>query len=155
KNPLQKLHANCSLSAKMCKEMAAQGRLEYFAGKDPATAGIGLLPLGAKWVKLYQPALADLMKVAQQVNTYEGNQARRAFDRIGNVALERLLLMGSAKEPGLNRDVLQELARYQLDLEPGADFLSAEPPPRALSPIVYDEKTKLYILFGGDHLDYL
>ena len=31
----------------------------------------------------------------------------------------------------------------------------AEPPPRALSPLVYDSRTKLFLLFGGDHLDYL
>lgn len=36
-----------------------------------------------------------------------------------------------------------------------AENLSAEPAPRALSPIVYDAKNKLFVLFGGDHLDYL
>jgi hypothetical protein len=30
-----------------------------------------------------------------------------------------------------------------------------EPPPRALSPIAYDAKTKLFVIFGGDHFDYL
>lgn len=36
-----------------------------------------------------------------------------------------------------------------------ADLLAAEPPARALSPISYDARTKLFVLFGGDHLDYL
>ncbi len=40
-------------------------------------------------------------------------------------------------------------------LEQAAEMLDAEPPPRALSPIVYDPKTRLYVLFGGDHCDYL
>jgi hypothetical protein len=31
----------------------------------------------------------------------------------------------------------------------------AEPAPRALTAIAWDPKTKLYVLFGGDHLDYL
>jgi hypothetical protein len=35
------------------------------------------------------------------------------------------------------------------------ELADAEPPPRALSPIVYDAKTKLFVIFGGDHLDYL
>jgi hypothetical protein len=35
------------------------------------------------------------------------------------------------------------------------DYLNCEPPPRALSPIAYDPKTKLFVIFGGDHLDYL
>ncbi|HUT35083.1 MAG TPA: kelch repeat-containing protein [Planctomycetota bacterium] len=43
----------------------------------------------------------------------------------------------------------------QIDLEKAADALDAEPSPRALSPIVHDAKTGLFILFGGDHLDYL
>lgn len=38
---------------------------------------------------------------------------------------------------------------------PGDWTLDAEPLPRALSPIAYDPKTKLFVLFGGDHLDYL
>jgi len=42
-----------------------------------------------------------------------------------------------------------------VQLEQAAEMLDAEPPPRALSPIVYDPKTKLYVLFGGDHCDYL
>jgi hypothetical protein len=38
---------------------------------------------------------------------------------------------------------------------PMADALDCEPPSRALSPIAYDAKTKLFVIFGGDHLDYL
>ncbi len=43
----------------------------------------------------------------------------------------------------------------QIAMEKAAEALDAEPPPRALSPLVYDAKNKLFILFGGDHLDYL
>ncbi len=35
------------------------------------------------------------------------------------------------------------------------ESLDCEPPARALSPIAYDAKTKLFVIFGGDHLDYL
>lgn len=35
------------------------------------------------------------------------------------------------------------------------EALDCEPPPRALSPIVYDAKSMLFVLFGGDHLDHL
>ena len=40
-------------------------------------------------------------------------------------------------------------------IDQAAELLDAEPPARALSPIVYDPKTGLYVLFGGDHCDYL
>jgi len=33
--------------------------------------------------------------------------------------------------------------------------VDCEPPPRALSPIAYDAKSKLFVIFGGDHLDFL
>ena len=43
----------------------------------------------------------------------------------------------------------------QILLEKSAEALDAEPPPRALSPIVYEPRSKRFVLFGGDHLDYL
>jgi hypothetical protein len=36
-----------------------------------------------------------------------------------------------------------------------AESRESEPPPRALSPIAYDAKSKLFVVFGGDHFDYL
>lgn len=35
------------------------------------------------------------------------------------------------------------------------DLLGSEPPARALSPVVFDPHTKLFVVFAGDHLDYL
>lgn len=35
------------------------------------------------------------------------------------------------------------------------DLLGYEPPARALSPLIYDPHSKLFVLFGGDHLDYI
>ncbi|HEX3313762.1 MAG TPA: kelch repeat-containing protein, partial [Gemmataceae bacterium] len=36
-----------------------------------------------------------------------------------------------------------------------AEMLDVEPAPRLVSPLAYDSKTKLFVLFGGDHGDYL
>ena len=46
-------------------------------------------------------------------------------------------------------------ANAQIALEEAAELLDAEPAPRLVSPLVYDAKTKLFVLFGGDHGDYL
>ncbi|MEX2215564.1 MAG: kelch repeat-containing protein [Phycisphaeraceae bacterium] len=43
----------------------------------------------------------------------------------------------------------------RIKLDEAASILEAEPTSRALSPIVYDAKAGLYVIFGGDHLDYL
>lgn len=53
------------------------------------------------------------------------------------------------------QEVARALEGSWLALSKAAEFLDAEPAPRALSPIAYDPKTKLFVLFGGDHLDYL
>jgi hypothetical protein len=49
----------------------------------------------------------------------------------------------------------QQALRAKLALQQAADLLGAEPAARGLSPLAYDAKTKLFVLFGGDHLDYL
>lgn len=71
---------------------------------------------------------------------------------------------------GVTADKLRALLKMQIHLAIAAEALDAEPPARALqcgAPrrkgdsaqsakcIVYDPKSKLYVLFGGDHLDYL
>jgi len=43
----------------------------------------------------------------------------------------------------------------QVDAIRVEEEFDCEPPPRALSPIAYDAKTKLFVIFGGDHLDCL
>lgn len=55
----------------------------------------------------------------------------------------------------VSREVVTRLRVAQFHLELEAEAFDAEPPPRALSPIVYDAATGLYVVFGGDHLDYL
>jgi hypothetical protein len=53
------------------------------------------------------------------------------------------------------RRALERVKPNMIDLERATELLDVEPPPRALSPIVYDRTSKLFVLFGGDHLDYL
>ncbi|NQT40468.1 MAG: hypothetical protein HQ581_23440, partial [Planctomycetes bacterium] len=71
----------------------------------------------------------------------------------------------------ISADMLGQLHAAQVNLELAAEALDAEPPPRAIdcgtprkqnaaaglpgNALVYDTKTKLYVLFGGDHFDYL
>ena len=54
-----------------------------------------------------------------------------------------------------NADEVRRLSAEQVALEREAEKHDAEPPPRALSPLAFDAKTGLYVLFGGDHFDYL
>jgi hypothetical protein len=52
-------------------------------------------------------------------------------------------------------EALAAMTADAIDLEKTAEMLDIEPAPRLVSPLVYDAKTKLFVLFGGDHGDYL
>jgi hypothetical protein len=62
--------------------------------------------------------------------------------------------LGTASEEVMPQ-AMQAVFAAIVALQQGAEALDAEPAPRALSPIAYDAKHKLYVLFGGDHLDYM
>lgn len=61
----------------------------------------------------------------------------------------------SLMKDGVTPDALSRMRAIQVCLEEMADEVSAEPPARALSPVVYEPQSKLFVLFGGDHCDYL
>ena len=50
---------------------------------------------------------------------------------------------------------IDESSSLHISFEKIAESLDCEPAPRALSPIVYEPKSKCFFLFGGDHCDYL
>lgn len=50
---------------------------------------------------------------------------------------------------------LRALWQTQIHVEQAAEAIRPEPPPRALSPIVYEPVSKRFVVFGGDHCDYL
>ncbi len=56
---------------------------------------------------------------------------------------------------GVDIDALKQMHQLQTGLEQLAEAFGNEPAPRALSPLVYESKTKVFVLLGGDHLDYL
>ncbi len=64
---------------------------------------------------------------------------------------DRLPTSSGAITPSLMRALFDGVVA----LQQAAEVLDAEPAPRALSPIAYDAKSRLFVLFGGDHLDYM
>ena len=56
---------------------------------------------------------------------------------------------------GVTPDVLARMRQTLLAIQQAQDTTISEPPARARSPIVYEPKTKMFVLFGGDHCDYL
>jgi hypothetical protein len=56
---------------------------------------------------------------------------------------------------GRAAEAVRRMAAVQIAIEKAAEALDAEPAPRAVSPLAFDAKSGLFVLFGGDHLDYL
>ena len=129
KNPDQKAHERCLKALELQKEIEAHARTRFFDGE----------PVDLSGEKLVLKMLEDLMMAFP-----EGPRSSRlGFAR----ALTEDLLKGGIES------LAEGAARSSI--EEAAEAFDAEPPPRALSPIAYDEKTRLFVIFGGDHLDYL
>ncbi|MFW6107576.1 MAG: hypothetical protein ACOC70_00115 [bacterium] len=61
----------------------------------------------------------------------------------------------AALEEGPTAAAIDALWKAQVAAEKAADQLAAEPGARALAPMVWEPKHKVFVLFGGDHLDFL
>ncbi|MBN1421459.1 MAG: hypothetical protein JXP34_21980 [Planctomycetes bacterium] len=79
--------------------------------------------------------------------------ARRDRLKAEIARLRREFLEGLAPE-GTERRIAS-LFDEMIRIEKEAEALDAEPPPRALSPIAYEPRSGLFVIFGGDHLDFL
>jgi len=167
-NPLQELHEHVWSLRGKAKFVLAKARHIYFKGlsaKDEAD----------RIQREVAPGLSELKKSIQSATAnlpvglpdkYAQAQACAAGEHL-QVAAKHL----PALADGVDSSSLRSLHRAQIQLEMAADAVAAEPPPRAMNcgmarlrnqqtgpagkTLVYDAKTKLYVLFGGDHLDYL
>jgi sialidase-1 len=161
KNRLQPLHDKVRALREREKDLLARARSFYFQGRTPDE--------GVKFANAdLRPALekvheqadllvgnAMLLAIQEQIEPKEdGPQLRAAEQHLRAAAELAGKLHGTLKE-GLSPAALRGMHELQIMLESAADALGAEPPPRALSPLVYDAKGKVFVLFGGDHLDYL
>jgi hypothetical protein len=85
---------------------------------------------------------------------YEASQAALALKRFGSA--RELLKQAEAVRTGvLQAATINAMQKAQILIERGSEALDAEPAGRVLSTPAFDAKTGLYVLFGGDHLDYL
>lgn len=99
-------------------------------------------------------ALADARRELEELRT-----ALKNLDRKDAVQAEALILdafkLSADEKPSVSADLARRWFQAAEKLDRAAAILAPEPGPRALSPLVYDPGSKLFVLFGGDHLDYL
>jgi len=155
-NPLQPLHDRVWAIRSRVKDAAAAARSVYFRGLP---APEERKAVEADLLGRVEKVRADLEAEARACESppgrpgaYAQGQAKAAAARLRD-ALARIGALALAD--GVTDDAVRAMAAAQVELEQAAEALDAEPPPRALSPLVYEPRTGLYLLFGGDHLDYL
>ncbi len=142
KNPLQKLRDRVWAGRNSVKGVGAKARRLFFEGRPDSDLSDDVPKLGI---------MAAVSELGPELTTaYDAVQLSIAMDFMRQ-ATEKLKSPATKVTP----ELIQALWATQVSLEKAADILDAEPSPRALSPIAYDAKTGLFVLFGGDHLDYL
>jgi galactose oxidase-like protein len=158
KNPLQKRFVQIRQLRNDCKDTLAKARHIYFEGKtadeeaklikadvDPAVEKL-IKDLAALIDTLKAPRLGDNgLGVA-----YERGQKQFALKHLA-AAARQIKPFGARTTP----EQMATMRRAQIELELGGEALDAEPPPRALSQIAFEPKTKLFVIFGGEHMDYV
>jgi hypothetical protein len=158
RHPLQKSADRCLALGKGQKETTARARHLYLEGLTADAE--------AKRVKLevsapqeqqnrHLTALAgELKEMADRLKGYEAGQAGHAAARLRD-CLEQAGKVRAGLGERLKPALIEDMRSLQVALEQAAQTLDAEPPPRALGALAYDPRSRLFVLFGGDHLDYL
>lgn len=156
-NPLQRYHDRVRALRETWKDSLAAGRRLYLRG-HPAEetrrqARESLLPALRQTLSAVV-ALANELDRLPDLPAYEAGQVRVSLALLHQAVKDGRSLTERA-EVAVDPTLPGGLRAAQVLLEKAAEPLDAEPPPRALSPIVHEPRSGLFVLFGGDHLDYL
>jgi hypothetical protein len=126
----------------------------YFEGRDEAAEKAFLdkevAPKAAELLGKLKEARAELAKAGGGDDKYLAGQVTLALAQLDKVA-PAVEGVGSRTTP----EKLAALRAARQALEWAADLLDCEPPGRALAMPAWDAKSGLFVVFGGDHLDYL
>ena len=152
-NPLQKHFSTSRDLRNACKDTLAKARNIFFEGK---TADEEAKLVKAEVDPAIEKLAADLGKFVSELKAltglgeYEAGQVAFALKHLDAAAGQIKPFSGQ-----VSPEQMATMRRGQIELEIAAEAFDAEPPPRALSHIAFDRKTKLFVIFAGDHMDYL
>ena len=149
-NPLEAAHQTAVAARRVVKDALARLRAAWFEDL-PSSEAAERLTRERSLVDAAVQNLAATLNRAGKPDRLPPERAaalQQAKARVASAA--RLTKLGDLSPGGLS-----SLWQSQIAIEQAADQLAAAPSPRALSPLVYEPASKRFMLFGGDHLDYL
>ncbi len=139
--------------ARAMREFLASHRSVYLQGGSNEKAVDlvrGQLNDQRKYAHIFQDYLIEHRQQIAK-HSYANLQATWANQKIAEVRARSLARI----DDGDMLELIRRLTFDQIAFEQAVEAMSPEPPARALSPLVYDKKTDLFVLFGGDRGDYL
>ncbi len=167
-NPLQHLHHSTWQRRDEVKKLRARIRASWFKGLSPQEESIRIPDIGRQLAFQRSTLERHIDELPESPDDpYQAGQVK--FAR-GHLTQAVSLLQPPGMLTTITPELIQRLHRAQIHLELAAEAFDAEPAARAMhcgtprrkdddSPqaqaLVFDEKTRLFVLFGGDHLDYL
>lgn len=157
-NPLQRFHARIWALRDQVKNATAKARYAFFqahpADQQAAALAREVAPVHGR-IAIEASAIADGLRArAPDLDRYERDQAIRAAGKLTAIAEQAHKLLPQSRSQA-SPSLVAAMGDIRIALEKAAEMVDAEPPPRALSPIAFDASTGLFVLFGGDHFDYL
>jgi hypothetical protein len=124
----------------------------YYSGlpKDQQQAKLDLaLPLIDASLDAFQLSIYSMRTVEVDEPTAAALKRSRSFVSLAKEAAAVF------EEQGLTPGSLRSCEQVERLRQRAVELFNAEPPPRALSPIVYEPESGLFLVFGGDHFDFL
>ena len=160
-NPLQEYYNRVRDASARLKRQLACYRSVYFQGLPPDEQGVSVA-LRAKRIDASDdvkdlPGHKELLKAASAKSPIDTDGKAR-LDRFEQLRADAMLAILHQPDNGTEAITPQLMCAVSEEvtvIEQAAEILDAEPAPRALSPIVYDARSKRFVIFGGDHLDYM
>ncbi|MBL8026952.1 MAG: T9SS type A sorting domain-containing protein [Fibrobacteres bacterium] len=152
-NPLQSHCDSIFATALRLDRILAKARYIFFEGKIETeeskfladSVNNSLAAISAE-ITSKSSALNEL----SSLSTYHSGQRTKAVEKLSRAQTLCVSLGTSA-----DASKLTNLRQAVIALEQAAEHIDAEPSERVLSMIAYDSASSLFVIFGGDHLDYL
>ncbi len=154
-NPLQNQHEVGMDLVKQVRQVAALRRAGFFSGRIDKSRLDELIAQLRKFAADCDSLTHGLGEQQDSLADYSQGQSKYAVAILRQTSVLAKQLLSREAHEQISSEASAFDTRILRAVEQAAEALDSEPPPRYLSPLVYDSRSNRFVLFGGDHGDYL